>query len=93
MLQYSDSEPVAKIDSELKTAQDELSELVKSKHDYQEQLEKQNSKLYIIKTRFDWRFKNYCSMYAVGFNISLINLTLSMVKRMMLSRVRRHRTT
>ena len=53
MLQYSDSEPVAKIDSELKTAQDELSELVKSKHDYQEQLEKQNSKLYIIKTRFD----------------------------------------
>jgi len=49
MLQYSDSEPVAKIDSELKSAQDELSELVKSKHDYQEQLEKQNSGLYIIK--------------------------------------------
>ena len=91
MLQYSDSEPVAKIDSELKTAQDELSELVKSKHDYQEQLEKQNSKLYIIKIRFDWRFKNYCLMYAVAFNISPINLTLSMVKRMMLSRARRHR--
>ena len=44
MLQYSDSEPVAKIDSELKTAQDELAVLVRSKHDYQEQLEKQNSK-------------------------------------------------
>ena len=44
MLQYSDSAPVAKIDSKLKEAQDELAALIKTKHDYQEQLEKQNSK-------------------------------------------------
>ena len=44
MLQYSDSEPVAKIDSKLKEAQDDLAALIKTKHDYQEQLEKQNSK-------------------------------------------------
>ena len=43
MLQYSDSVPVAQIDTELKEAQDELAKLVKSKQDYQEQLEKQNS--------------------------------------------------
>lgn len=45
MLQYSDSVPVAQIDTELKEAQDELAALVRSKQDYQEQLEKQNSEL------------------------------------------------
>ena len=43
-LQYSDAESVAKIDSELKQAQSELDQLVKEKHESQEQLDKQNSK-------------------------------------------------
>ena len=48
-LQYSDAESVAKIDSELKQAQSELDQLVKEKHESQEQLDKQNSKSTIIK--------------------------------------------
>ena len=48
-LQYSDAESVAKIDSELKQAQSELDQLVKEKHESQEQLDKQNSKSTLIK--------------------------------------------
>jgi len=50
MLQYSDSAPVAKIDSKLKEAQDELAALIKTKHDYQEQLEKQNKLLLNVRS-------------------------------------------
>ena len=70
MLQYSDSEPVAKIDSELKTAQDELAVLVKSKHDYQEQLEKQNSKFSrsrLVLTDF-FRIAAQCAQWCTTFS-------------------------
>ena len=56
-LQYSDAQPVAKIDAKLKEAQDELAHLTKTKHEYQEQLEKQNSEFLVFILSFKIFFK------------------------------------
>ena len=89
MLQYSDSVPVAQIDTELKEAQDELAKLVKSKQDYQEQLEKQNSEFINLNILNNNLIKNYYSTYAAASSIWPISWTLSMAKPTML--MGRHR--
>jgi len=49
-LQYSNAESIATVDTNLKNSQTELDTLIRTKHEYQEQLEKQNKLLLNVRS-------------------------------------------